>query len=342
MGMILYDASHPMSFYDFGIQIPIFESKAQTLFRHLMENRDLAAQVQRWHVDAIQERVEREDLLRVHTPEYVDRLSGSGLEEEILRTYELIDAEGRYRRYDPGQAKQPLSILYSRILERVAGSCQCCRLALQHGFCFSFGGGMHHAQADRGAGFCLVNDILVAVRKLQAEGLLQRTWIIDVDAHKGDGTAAITRDDPSITTLSLHMANGWPLDGEERDALGRQNPSFIPSSIDVPIACGEEGEYLPRLRQALERLASFPSPDLAVVVSGADPYEHDELESAKKLRLSLEQLLERDLTISRFLEERSLPAAYLMAGGYGRQAWRVYAQFLERVLPERLQREIRP
>lgn len=337
--MILYDTSHPMSFYDFGIQIPIFESKAQTLFHHLLEHRDLAAQVQRWHIDAIQERVDREDLLRVHTPEYVDRLFGIGLEEEILRTYELIDADGGYRRYDPRQAEQPLSLLFERILQRVAGSCQCCRLTLEHGFCFSFGGGMHHAQADRGAGFCLINDILVALRKLQAEGLVQRAWIIDVDAHKGDGTAAITRHDPSITTLSLHMAHGWPLDGEERDAEGRSNPSFVPSDIDVPIASGQENEYLPKLRQGLERLASYPDPDLAVVVSGADPYELDELESAAKLRLSLEQLLERDMTIYRFLERRSLPAAYLMAGGYGRQAWRVYAQFLERVLPERLQRE---
>ena len=335
--MILYDASHPMSFYDFGIQIPVFESKAQTLYCHLLEHGDLAAQVQRWHVDAIRERVERQDLLRVHTPEYVDRLFGSGLEEEILRTYELIDAAGGYRRYDPRQAEQPLSLLFERILQRVAGSCQCCRLALEHGFCFSFGGGMHHAQADRGAGFCLVNDILVAVRKLQAEGLLQRAWIIDVDAHKGDGTAAITHGDPSITTLSLHMAHGWPLDGKERDAAGQPNPSFVPSDIDMPIASGEEGEYVPKLRQGLERLASYPAPDLAVVVSGADPYELDELESAAKLRLSLEQLLERDMTIYRFLEERSLPAAYLMAGGYGRRAWRVYAQFLERVLPERLQ-----
>ncbi len=340
--MILYDETHPLSFYDFGIQIPVFESKAKALFRHLCQSQGLAASVSRWHVPRIEESIGREDLLRAHTPEYVARLFGSGLEEEILRTYELIDASGSYRRYDPGLATQPLSLLLERILQRVAGSCQCCRLALGQGFCFYFGGGMHHAHADQGAGFCLINDILVALRKLQAEELVQRAWIIDVDAHKGDGTAAITRHDPSITTLSLHMAHGWPLDGEERDAEGRPNPSFVPSDIDLPIASGQEGEYLPKLRQGLEELASYPRPDLVVVVSGADPYELDELESARKLQLSLEQLLERDMTIYRFLQRRGLPAACLMAGGYGPHAWRVYAQFLERVLPERLEGENDP
>ena len=76
---------------------------------------------------------------------------------------------------------------------------------------------MHHAQRAYGDGFCIVNDIVIAIRKLQAEGLVRTAWVIDIDAHKGDGTAAITLGDDSIITLSIHMAQGWPLDGKKYD-----------------------------------------------------------------------------------------------------------------------------
>jgi acetoin utilization deacetylase AcuC-like enzyme len=85
----------------------------------------------------------------------------------------------------------------------------------------------------------------------------------------------------------------------------------------------------------LERLAGLGVPDLAVVVDGADPYEHDELPSTGLLRLSLAQLKERDLLVYRFLEGRGVPSAWLMSGGYGERSWEVYAQFLEEVLPPR-------
>jgi acetoin utilization deacetylase AcuC-like enzyme len=252
----------------------------------------------------------------------------------------LIDAAGNYHRYDPHNAVFPLSRLFDRILDIVAGTVQSCRVALDKGFCFAFSGGMHHAQHAYGAGFCVLNDIVIAIRKLQAEGLVRTAWVIDVDAHKGDGTAALTKDDDTIATLSIHMANGWPLDGAEYDPQGNFNPSFTPSDIDIPIARGEDDLYIARLQEGLDRLDRRPRPDLAVVVSGADPYHKDELPSTGDMKLSLAQLKERDLLTYNFLKERHIPRAYLMAGGYGESCWVVYARFLEWALLDQLNRKI--
>ena len=131
------------------------------------------------------------------------------------------------------------------------------------------------------------------------------------------------------------MARGWPLDGSGLLADGTPNPSFTPSDIDIPIESGEEGHYIERLREGLVQLAAPAPADLAIVVCGADPYEKDELPSTSGLRLTLEQMLARDQLVYSFLEERKIPAAFLMAGGYGEETWRVYAQFLRWVLPLR-------
>jgi acetoin utilization deacetylase AcuC-like enzyme len=106
--------------------------------------------------------------------------------------------------------------------------------------------------------------------------------------------------------------------------------------VDIPIRRDENPLYLQRLKEGLGRLARFPEPDLAVVVCGADPYEKDELPSTIDLQQPLDQLLRRDQAVYRFLAERGIPAAFLMAGGYGRHSWRVYTQFLEWALMERL------
>jgi acetoin utilization deacetylase AcuC-like enzyme len=202
-------------------------------------------------------------------------------------------------------------------------------VALEKKFCFVFGGGMHHAKKDYGAGFCLVNDIVIALRKLQAENLIRTAWVIDLDAHKGDGTAVLTQEDSSITTLSIHMARGWPLDGEAYDRHGRLNPSFVPSDIDIPVDEGEEHLYVAKLQDGLEKLTNIRAPDLAIVLAGSDPYEKDELPSTEPLKLSLAQLKERDLLVYHFLKAKGIPRAYVTAGGYGEHAWEVDYQFVE-------------
>ena len=132
------------------------------------------------------------------------------------------------------------------------------------------------------------------------------------------------------------MAEGWPLDGEKYDKEGKLNPSFIPSDIDIPIAAGDEDLYVTRLREGLGMLETQARPDIAIVVSGADPYEEDELPSAKPMKLSLEQLQQRDLIVYNFLRDKTIPSAYLMAGGYGERSWQVYAQFLQWALMDNL------
>jgi acetoin utilization deacetylase AcuC-like enzyme len=171
---------------------------------------------------------------------------------------------------------------------------------------------------------------------LQAENVIRTAWVIDLDAHKGDGTAVLTAEDSSITTLSIHMADGWPLDGEPYDHQGRLNPSFIPSNIDIPVAAGEDHLYVAKLKEGLEKLASAERPDLALVLAGADPYEKDELPSTGQLKLSLAQLKERDLLVYHFLQTDGIPRAYVIAGGYGEHSWEVDHQFVEWALLDSL------
>ena len=333
--MILYDSRIPASLAEFGIQIPVRDSRSIKTFQALLDDPKLRALQKLWHQNRIIETLTREDLMRVHSSEFVARLYSAGLEQEIISTFELIDAEGRYYRYTPDTATRPLTDLFERILLKAAGTVQASRLALQHGFCFSFTGGAHHGQHDFGNGFCMINDVVIAPRKLQFEKKVNQVWVIDVDAHKGDGTAALTAGDESIRTLSVHMASGWPLDCPAMLADGRPNPSFIPSDIDIPIESGEEPYYVERLQAGLRELEKGDKADLAIVVCGADPYEKDELPSATLLKLSLSQMLERDRLIYTWLKELNIPAVFLMAGGYGEEVWRVYAQFLLWALHQR-------
>ena len=326
--MILYDRSNPFSLFDYGIQIPVSNSRTENTFNLLKDHPRLKSTIERWHRDRITGSVTRDDLLLVHTPDYVDDLYTDKLEHRIMAAFELIDPQGNYYRYDPGQAKRPLTDLFQRALRNAAGSFQCADLALTHGFCYYFAGGGHHAHANFGHGFCLINDVVIAARMIQARKKAQTVWIIDTDAHKGDGTAAITAGDDSIVTLSIHMAHGWPLDMPPVLADGSANPSFIPSDIEIPVKAGDEAHYVEKLEHGLGRLKSFRPADLAIVVSGADPYEKDELPSAMELKLSLDQLMARDQLVYRFLKKNSVPAAFLMAGGYGDQVWNVFAQFL--------------
>jgi acetoin utilization deacetylase AcuC-like enzyme len=334
--VIIYDPRQKFTLCDFGIEIPVSDSRVTKTFDHLLAHRVIGAKVQEWHINTVEEILTIGDLLRVHAREYVDKLYSDDLPDEIIKTYELIDSKGRYHRYNPKKARFPLTQLFERIVAKAGGTVQCCRVALERGFCFYFGGGMHHAQRDYGSGFCLLNDIVIAIRKLQAENVIRRAWVIDLDAHKGDGTAALTARDDSVKTLSIHMAKGWPLDGEKYIAAGKLNPSFVPSDIDIPIGQGEDHAYLTKLAEGLNILKKQAIPDLAIVVAGADPYRKDELPSAKLLKLTLDQLKDRDLLVYNFLKNQGIPQAYLMAGGYGESSWEVYLQFLEWALLDNL------
>jgi acetoin utilization deacetylase AcuC-like enzyme len=200
-----------------------------------------------------------------------------------------------------------------RALYSVGATIQAARTALGgEGVAANLAGGTHHARADRGAGFCVFNDVAVAARLMQAEHR-QRTGreerlpiiVIDLDVHQGDGTAALFAGDPSVFTLSLHGERNYPVRKEQSD-------------LDVPLSDGcTDAEYLAALDQALEtawqRTAAAP-PRLAFYLAGADPHEGDRL---GRLKLSDQGLAERDRRVFAALRRRRIPVAVSMAGGYG-------------------------
>ena len=323
--MIFYHPDCDLRFSEYGIEIPIVDDRASHVFSSLkylypfLEYTDLSKIP----------RITRADLDRVHTQEFLNRLFGSDSERqnEIYQCYELVNDEGQFERYNPKNQKKDWKELLDTILLQVSMNYASTQYALKYGFSYFLGGGMHHAMSFAGRGFCLVNDSVITLKRLEAEGVIKKAWIVDVDVHKGDGAPEILKDDKSIKTFSIHMKEGWPLNsGSLRD------PWFIPSTVDVGIDVGEEDQYLARLEAGLLELEEIcPNPDLVIVVNGADPFEHDELPSASFLNLSKEQMLDRDKFLYQFFKSRNIPQSYVMAGGYGQKSWEIYLQFLKYV-----------
>ncbi|GMO48451.1 MAG: hypothetical protein Pg6C_11020 [Treponemataceae bacterium] len=355
--MLLYDSLLEMNMLDYGITIPMDKSRSRTVLNALEKAgafaparglRDAAALLGLEYPV-----IARNDLERVHDRGYIARLYNDspyarGCEEILIDTYQLIKEDGSYYRYDPAKAAKPLTGIFDTLIHRVSGSYLACRIALARkgerpydNFCFYFGGGMHHARYDRGSGFCTLNDPIIAIRKLQDEGAASFVWIVDVDAHKGDGSAELvhfsrlrgetfTGKSPRIIALSAHMADGWPLDAESLSAAEPGRAPLVESDIDIPVASGEEHLYCARLAEGLaelERLSGDARPDLVLVVDGVDVYEKDGLPSTEPIKLSLEQCLERDRLIFSFVRERGIPSAWLLAGGIRASRMGAYREF---------------
>lgn len=332
--MVLYSKNRSLSFPRYGIAIPALESRFVKTLDSLRSHPLLSSSVSHWLQEEIHVEILREDLYRAHGKAYIDGLYGNRLEDFLLQAYELLDSRGNWNRYNPEKARKPLKDLLSDVLGLMAGTSQALSIALDRGFCYFLGGGMHHAHPSFGHGFCLLNDICVALLKAEAAGQIRRAWVIDMDAHRGDGTAEILAPHKNLISLSIHMAHGWPLDGPEYTG-GVRNPGWFPGDVDIPMEQGEEELYLPRLMEALHSSLFDETPDLALVLGGADPYEKDELPSTESMKLTKEQLFQRDSTVYRFLEERKIPQVWLAAGGYGESSWEIHSQFLQWVLVER-------
>lgn len=321
--MIFYHPDCDLRFSDFGIEIPIVDDRAANVFAALkylypyLEFTDLKSL----------ERITRADLERVHTTEFLNKLFGTDAEiqNEIYQCYELINQAGQFERFNPKNQKNEWRTLIEIILLQAAMTHASSNYALKYGFSYYLGGGMHHAMSFAGRGFCLINDVVISLKKLQAENKIKTAWIVDVDVHKGDGAAEILRADRSIKTLSIHMKEGWPLNsGSVRD------PWFIPSTIDIGIDVGEEDQYLARLEAGILRLEELaPQPDIVLIVNGADPYEADALPSASFINLTKEQMLLRDKYLYQYFKSKNIPQSYVMGGGYGAKSWEIYLQFLK-------------
>jgi acetoin utilization deacetylase AcuC-like enzyme len=377
--MILYDPALLADYSDHGIMLPIPPDRGEQILEFLgvgLPGPVLNAAAALALLGQEGPAITRADLERIHNRDYIAGLYGEELTAALLKTYELIDSQGRANRYQPERAVKPLTELFQIIMAQAGGTYLACALALaaannvtnagsmkysSGGFCYYLGGGMHHARYDSGSGFCLINDVAVAAFKLltkttSAQKPVQMIWIIDLDAHKGDGTAELVRfarergelcipgrnslpacGKPCILTLSIHMAKGWPLDEESLLAAEAGRAPLLPSDIDIGINTGEEGEYTPRLAEGMRELEQLSGetmslqPDFALVVDGADIYEHDGLPSSSPLRLTLEQCLERDTYVYRYLTDRGIPSAWIQAGGYGSRAWEPPAYFLQSI-----------
>ncbi|MEN9809169.1 MAG: hypothetical protein RLZZ488_736 [Pseudomonadota bacterium] len=334
--MILSMENSNASLQDYGIQIPLLADRYTRTLLALKEHPRLGHQVGEWLVTADLQPFTREQLLRVHSKAYVDGLLSDDPLRVMGEVFEFIDADGRFNeRFVASQTNKPMQELVQKRLAHAAGTLLACEIALEKNFCYFLGGGAHHAMTHGGRGFCLVNDIMIAVRELQSRSKVQRVWVIDLDAHKGDGTAEITLQDDSVQTLSIHMQRGWPLDEPPLDDNGQLKKCFWPSTVDIPVPEGSEAQYLELLRCGLRQLevgTGGALPDLALVVDGSDPYEKDVLKSAELLKLSLEQCVERSMLVFEWLRQRGIPQAYVMAGGYGPENWRVHTGFLQEAL----------
>ena len=191
-----------------------------------------------------------------------------------------------------------------------------CRAALLDGVAVNLAGGTHHAQSDRGEGFCVFNDAAIAARLMQAERHVARVAIIDLDVHQGNGTAAILARDESVFTLSLHGEHNYP---------------FIKavSDLDVALPDGTQDDaYLAALKTALATMFARFSPQLIIYLAGADPHEGDRL---GRLKLSLQGLAARDHQVMQAARAQGLPVAIAMAGGYGKNIDDTVAAHLQTV-----------
>ena len=220
-----------------------------------------------------------------HGAEYVDAVLAGTLTPEAIRRLGFP--------WSPG--------LRERSLRTVQGTVEAARDALASGAGLNLAGGTHHAFGDRGEGFCVFNDVAVAIRVLRREDLLGRAAIVDLDVHQGNGTARIFADDESVFTFSMHGEKNYPFHKEA-------------SRLDVglPDAC-DDTAYLAALQRHLGPALDRAAADLVCYLAGADPYRGDRF---GRLGLSVEGLRERDRMVFAACRSRGLPAVMTLAGGY--------------------------
>jgi acetoin utilization deacetylase AcuC-like enzyme len=224
------------------------------------------------------------DVLLVHTEDYVTRLRAGALTPRELRRLGLPWSKALVRR----------SFLAT------GGTTSAARAALAEGIASNLAGGTHHAFPERGEGFCVLNDVAVAIRTLRRDNLIERAAIVDLDVHQGNGTATIFENDPGVFTFSMHGAKNYPV-FKARSTL----------DVELPDATGDD-EYLRALREHLPRVFTH-RPDIIFYLGGADPFTGDKL---GRLSLSIAGLRARDEFVLGECGARGVPVATVMSGGY--------------------------
>jgi len=243
-------------------------------------------------------------LALAHAPDYVERVATGALEAAEIRAI--------------GFPWSPAMVERSR---RSAGATiGACRAAAVEGVAVNLAGGTHHAQRDRGAGYCVFNDAAIAARVMQADSARMRRHlrlaIIDLDVHQGDGTAQIFAHDDSVFTLSLHGERNFPFRKQTSD-------------LDVALPDGTTDDlYLAALEAALAELRRRFTPQFIIYLAGADAHGDDRLGT---LALTFNGMARRDRRVLDFAEALDVPIALAMAGGYGRELETTVALHLQTV-----------
>jgi len=229
--------------------------------------------------------VDTSTLLRVHTPRYLDAILNGNLQKREARKLGLP--------WTPQLA--------TRSQLAVQGTINAGLMALQDGVSGNLAGGTHHAMPDGGEGFCVFNDVAIAIKALKSAMWIRKALVIDCDVHQGNGTAHIFANDPDVFTFSLH---------------GEKNYPFIkpPSTLDIglPDKTGDK-VYLQTLGDALDSIFSRFTPDLVFYLGGIDPLETDHF---GRLSLSFEGLKRREELVIKTVRDKGFPLVLLLSGGY--------------------------
>jgi acetoin utilization deacetylase AcuC-like enzyme len=224
------------------------------------------------------------DLLRAHDADYVERVATGTLDAGALRRIGFPWSQG----------------MVERSRRSVGATIAASRAALADGVSANLAGGTHHACAGHGEGFCVFNDVAVAIRTMQAEGRVARAAVIDTDVHQGNGTAAILGADEAVFTFSVHGAGNYPY---------RKEPGSL--DIALPDAAGDD-EYLAAVATGVNAAMDY-RPDIIYYVSGADAYAGDRL---GRLDVSVDALARRDDLVFVACARGRVPVVLVMAGGY--------------------------
>ena len=249
----------------------------------------------------------REQILLVHTPEFIESLKDSA----TIATY--LEA--------PVTGLLPAAMLDRGLLSAFrhasGGTILACRLALKDGIAANLGGGYHHAKPSKGEGFCIYADMPIAVKILKNEGLVRRVLIVDLDVHQGNGTIVCFQNDDTVFAFSMHQGNIYPVPKETGD-------------LDVELKSGTgDDKYLDILRQHLPGVIDRAACDLVILQAGCDPLAGDPLAG---LSMTRDGIVERDSYVIDTCVARRIPVVMTLGGGYSKQAWKVQHASLTQIL----------
>jgi len=224
-------------------------------------------------------------LERVHTREYLERLTSSTLSAAEIRRLGLPWSD----------------LLWQRSIVAAGGTMLAARMALADGLAANLAGGTHHAFPDHGEGFCVLNDVAIAIEQLRAEDTIERAAVIDLDVHQGNGTAAIFEHVDEVFTFSMHGERNYPL-------------AKMRSNLDVPLRDGiGDAEYLDQLAENLPLVMDKSRAQLAFYLAGVDVAAGDRY---GKLALSESGVAQRDRFVIDTVRRRGVPLVIVLAGGY--------------------------